>query len=79
MTKLETALRIIAGTTMARSHWALFFGEDEIPEYKKGIASVEVYHSYVNVLVRNQACQWLAERLQFNSVVLDDTPTGDKS
>ena len=83
MTKLETALRIIAGTTMARSHWTMFFEAEELPEYMKGSESVEAYHSRVNVFVRNKACQWLVEQLEYHADVTFRTEgnpaTGDKS
>ena len=64
MTKLEMALRIIAGASPPRNHWSTFFPDAPRPEQQRSEGeSVERYHDRLNTFVRNRACSWLAEYL----------------
>lgn len=61
MTKIETALRVIAGITPAWAQWKVFFEDQPHPERDKGIELVGEYHDRISAIVRNEACRWMAE------------------
>lgn len=62
MTKMETALRVIAGVSPAWAQWKVFFEYEPVPKRDKVVQTAANYQDGLSALVRAEACQWLALR-----------------
>ena len=70
--KTRASFRIIAGIRPAWVQWRVFYPNEEVPARDKELGeSVQQYHDRVGILVRQAACEWLANLVDPKDWVVD--------